>query len=60
MLKRFTKRININFKETRNERSATQSYSNYNQKLRRVFQKANFFSKIGGNKTIFNFRKKID
>lgn len=34
MLKRFTKRINLNFKHSKSERSATDSYRNYNQKAK--------------------------
>jgi len=49
MLKRFYKRISLNFKHSKSERSANNSYKNYNQKIKRVFRNINPFRKI--NKT---------
>ena len=34
MLKRFVKRINLNFKQSRSDRSATNSYRIYNRKVK--------------------------
>jgi hypothetical protein len=46
MLKRFVKRINLNFKHTRSERSANNSYSNYHQRIKKIFTNVYPFKKL--------------
>jgi hypothetical protein len=52
MLKRFIKRVQVNFRQTNSDRSATSSYRNYHQKLRKIFQDANLFNKLKRDKKI--------
>lgn len=51
MLKKFAQRININFKQTKSERSATQSYGNYNHRIKRILGNVYPFNKITRNYT---------
>lgn len=46
MIKRFLKRVTVNFRQTRSERVATQSYRDYHNKMRRLINKANIFKKL--------------
>lgn len=50
MLKRFIKRVQVNFRQTHSERSATASYRNYHQKLRKIFRDAISFNKLKRDK----------
>lgn len=45
MLKKFARRIGLNFRETRSERSANNAYSNYHNRIKRTFQKISIFNK---------------
>ena len=45
MLKRFAKRIGLRFNQTRSDRVANQAYSNYHNRIKKSFQKINFFNK---------------
>ena len=51
MLKKFAQRININFKQTKSERSASQSYGNYNHRIKRILNNVYPFNKITRNYT---------
>jgi len=46
MLKRFAKRINLNFKHSRSDRAATNSYRAYHHKIKRIFKNVMPFKKI--------------
>ncbi len=46
MLKRFARRINLNFRQSKSDRSATNSYRDYHGRVKRIFDKVKNFSKI--------------
>lgn len=46
MFRRVFKRIRLNFRETKSERVATQSYRDYHKRIRKFFTKAINFTKI--------------
>lgn len=50
MLKKFAKRIRLNFRNTRSERVANMSYSHYHQQMKKIVKAFPFFVKKKLNK----------
>lgn len=46
MLRKVFNRVRINFRNTKSERSANQSYRNYHMRIKHLFNKANIFNKF--------------
>ena len=49
MLKKFAQRINMNFRHSKSERVATNSYGNYNHRIKRILMNVIPFRKIKKN-----------